>query len=80
MIRGALATGGTGGATQPRQEYAAAGQGECKDMGEQQPPAPGNYLCLEAPGGTGRLGSLMAPQEYGLSGCPRTGPEGGGPA
>ena len=29
---------------------------------------------------TGRLGSLMAPQEYGLSGCPRTGPEGGGPA
>ena len=32
MIRGALATGGTGGATQPRQEYAAAGQGECKDM------------------------------------------------
>ena len=31
-------------------------------------------------GGTGRLGSLMAPQEYGLSGCPRTGPEGGGPA
>ena len=24
MIRGALATGGTGGATQPRQEYAGA--------------------------------------------------------
>ena len=37
MIRGALATGGTGGATQPRQEYAAAGQGECKDMGEDRP-------------------------------------------
>ena len=36
MIRGAL-TGGTGGATQPRQEYAAAGQGECKDMGEDRP-------------------------------------------
>ena len=37
MIRGALATGGTGGATQPRQEYAAAGQGECKDMGKIDP-------------------------------------------
>ena len=23
--------------TQPRQEYAAAGQGECKDMGEDRP-------------------------------------------
>ena len=30
--------------------------------------------------GYGPAGSLMAPQEYGLSGCPRTGPEGGGPA
>ena len=34
MIRGALATGGTGGATQPRQEYATTGQAECNQGSE----------------------------------------------
>ena len=53
MIRGALATGGTGGATQPRQEYAAAGQGECKPIHTPSPPDRPPYCSLRTGGREG---------------------------